>query len=130
MTRRDKTRVKIWLAVLGIFTLGGVTGASLGSAYRMQAGAPAARGREDLFGQLRRELSLNEGQAAQIRAIIEETREKYRALRAECRPGYDAARASARERMRALLTSEQRQTFDAIVKERDSARDREEKEGR
>jgi len=130
MTRRDKTRFKIWLAVVGVFTLGCVTGASLVSAYRSQAGAPEARAREDLFGQLRRELRLSEQQTGHVRAIIEETRDKYRELRSECRPRYDAARASARERMRALLTPEQRQTFDAIVAERDATRDRDKRERR
>lgn len=115
----------MWLAVAGVFVLGGVTGASLAGAYRSraEAGAAAARPREDLFAQLRRELKLDEAQAAQIGSIIEETREKYRALRSECRPRYDAARAGGRERIRALLTPEQRQTFDSIVAARDAERD-------
>jgi len=122
---RGKTRIAMWLAVAGVFVLGGVTGASLAGAYRSraEAGAGVGRPREELFAQLRRELKLDEAQATQIGSIIEETREKYRALRAECRPRYDAARAAGRERIRALLTPEQRQTFDSIVAARDAERD-------
>jgi Spy/CpxP family protein refolding chaperone len=124
MSVRDKTRLKIWLAVLAVFVTGGVTGASLASAYHLGAGSQSAgRGGENLFRQLRGELNLSDTQAVQIRAIIEETGEKYRALRAECRPRYDAARAGARERIRALLTPDQQAAFDAIVRERDSARE-------
>ena len=37
MTQRAKTRLKIWLVVLGIFILGGVTGAAIDSVYRLKA---------------------------------------------------------------------------------------------
>ncbi len=126
MKGRGKTRLAMWLAVAGVFVLGGVTGASLAGAYRSRAGsvAGAERPKEDLFAQLRRELKLDEAQAAQIGSIIEETRDKYRTLRSECRPRYDAARAAGRERIRALLTPEQRRTFDSIVAARDAERDR------
>ena len=132
MKGRGRTRLAMWLAVAGVFVLGCVTGASLAGAYRSraEAGAGAERPKEKLFAQLRRELNLNEAQAAQIGSIIEETRGKYHALRSECRPRYDAARAAGRERIRALLTPEQRQTFDAIVAARDADRDRREQESR
>ena len=65
-----------------------------------------------------------------MRAVIEETREKYRGLRAECRPRYDAARAAGRERIRAVLTPEQRLAFDSIAAARDADRDRREQESR
>jgi Spy/CpxP family protein refolding chaperone len=131
MTGRGRTRLTIWLAVLGVFALGCLTGVSLAGVYRSGAGAAREeRPREDLFDQLRRELKLTEGQAAQVRAVIEETREKYRALRSECRPRYDSARAAGRERIRAVLTPEQRRAFDSIAAERDAERDRREQDAR
>ena len=134
MTPRARTRLKIWLAVLGVFALGCVTGASFDSLYRLrasrhEASQEAAQGRkkEDLFETLKRDLNLNESQATEIRAILDQTRTEYRALRAEVRPRYDALRQNARTRIRALLTPEQKELFDAKAAERDAQR---EKEGR
>ena len=128
MTPRNKTRLKIWLVLLGVFVLGCVTGALLDNVYRLQArGAPQGRhgGRGDkdkgaFFESLRRDLNLDDQQAAQVRAILEETRNEFRQLRAEARPRYDALKQKARERIRAVLTPEQQQRFDAKVAERDA----------
>jgi Spy/CpxP family protein refolding chaperone len=131
MNLRGKTRLKILLAVLGIFALGCVTGASLDSIYRLQAsndrasaGQPA---KEDFFEAMQRNLNLNNRQATEIRTIVDETRSDYRQLRAEVRPRYDSLRQKARVRIRALLTPEQQQKFDAMVAQRDARRDEEEK---
>lgn len=128
MTPRSKTRLKIWLVVMGVFALGCVTGASLDSVYRLQAGnaRPEMRGRrgkEDVFENMKRDLNLSEQQATEIRAILDQTRNDYRALRTEVRPRYDALRQNARSRIRALLTSDQQQRFDARIAERDARRD-------
>ena len=37
MTTRGRTRLKIWLVVLGVFVLGGLTGVAADSAYRLRA---------------------------------------------------------------------------------------------
>ena len=130
MNVRGKTRLKILLAVLAVFALGCVTGASLDSAYRLQAsngrgaGQPA---KEDFFEAMQRNLKLNNQQATEIRSIVDETRGEYRQLRAEVRPRYDAFRQKARVRIRALLTPEQQQKFDTMTAQRDARRDEEEK---
>ena len=128
MTPRAKTRLKIWLAVVGVFTLGCLTGASLDSVYRLRAsdnerqGARGQRGKEKAFEEMKRDLNLNDQQATEIRAILDQTRNEYRVLRAEVRPRYDAIRQNARTRIRALLTPEQQQRFDVKVAERDARR--------
>jgi Spy/CpxP family protein refolding chaperone len=126
-----EARLKILLSVLGIFALGCVTGAALDSAYRLRSGSAQAvsgqPGKEDFFEAVRRTLDLNNQQATEIRAIVDETRGEYRQLRAEVRPRYDALRQRARARIRALLTPEQQQKFDAMVAERDARRDEDEK---
>src|SRR2546423_12476942 len=132
--RGAQTRLKIWLVVVGVFVLGCVTGASFDSIYRLRAGndasqnAPGRHNKEDLFESLKRDLNLNDNQATQIRAILDQTRNDYRALRAEVRPRYDALRQNARARMRALLTPEQQQRFDEKAAERDAQREKEEKD--
>ncbi|HEX8560419.1 MAG TPA: hypothetical protein VF668_20155 [Pyrinomonadaceae bacterium] len=126
-------RLKLWLAVAAVFALGCATGALLDSAYRLRAGAARGEGREGrrdperMFERMRRDLELDERQAAEVRRILDETRGEYRALRAEARPRFDAIRQSARGRIRALLTPEQQQRFDARVAEKDARRDAEER---
>ncbi len=124
-----KTRLKIWLVIIGVFALGCVTGASLDSAYRLRASGEhrerrGRHGTENMFDDMKRDLNLSDQQATEIRAILEQTRDDYRALRTEVRPRYDSLRQNARARLRALLTPEQRQRFDAQAAERDAKRER------
>ena len=135
MTPRSKTRLKIWLVVVGVFALGCVTGASLDSAYRLKASndeRPAMRGKRgnkgEMFEQMKSDLNLTEQQATEIRSILDQTRNDYRQLRTEVRPRYDALRQNARTRIRALLNPEQQQRFDAKVAERDARRNEDDKD--
>ena len=131
MNLREGTSRKIWLAALGIFLLGCVTGAALNNVYRIRGGGHGGfeqHGGEGYVEGLRKKLSLNDEQTTQIRSIMDETRDEYRQLRTEVRPRYDASRQRARTRIRALLTPEQQQKFDAMVAERDARRDEEEKD--
>ena len=128
--RRGSARLKILLVLLGVFLLGGITGASLASLYRLRGGGVrdgrhGGRGNHEdrIFESMRRDLNLTEQQATEIRAILEQTRNDYRALRAEVRPRYDAVRQNARTRIRALLTPEQQKLFDAKAAERDARRE-------
>lgn len=132
MMTRGTTRLKILLVLLGVFLLGGVTGASLASFYRLRNDRAGERqdrrggrgNREDkIFEGMRRDLNLTEQQATEIRAILDQTHNDYRALRAEVRPRYDTVRQNARTRIRALLTPEQQKLFDAKAAERDARRD-------
>jgi Spy/CpxP family protein refolding chaperone len=128
MTPRAKTRLKIWLVVVSIFILGGVTGAALDSIYRLKAnggrGAETqrSRGDKDRMERMKSDFNLTDSQAEQIRAILEQTRNDYRALRNEVRPRYDALRQQARTNIRALLNPDQQQKFDAKVAEHDAHR--------
>ena len=128
--------LKLWLAVAVVFALGCATGAFLDSAYRLRAGAARNESRggkrnpEHMFEKMPSELNLDERQSAEVRRILDETRNEYRALRSEARPRFDAIRQSARTRIRALLTPEQQQRFDARVAEMDKRREAEDKDGR
>lgn len=119
------TRLKTWSVIVIVFALGCVTGASLDGVYRSRAGGAGMHGergenREDRFERLRRDLDLNDEQATQVRAILDETRDEYRRLRAEARPRYDQIRERGRASIRAVLTSEQQKIFDAKVAQRDA----------
>jgi Spy/CpxP family protein refolding chaperone len=134
MTERSKTLLKMWLVVVGVFALGCVTGVSLDSVYRLRASnersdARPGRDKDKLFERMKSDLNLNEQQATQIRAILDQTREEYRQLRTEVRPRYDAVRQNARTKIRALLSPEQQQKFDAQMAERDARRNGDDKKG-
>lgn len=137
MTPRAKTRLKIWLVVLGVFILGCVTGAALDSVYRIKARNERGgeqrggrRDRKDIFEEMKRDLNLNDQQATEVSAILEATRNEYKQLRTEVQPRYDAIRQQGRARIRALLNPEQQQRFDAQIAERDARRNEERKNGR
>lgn len=138
MTTHSRTRFKVWAVIIGVFIFGCVTGALLDSAYRLRKGDRDDRAeshgdrhdKDEAFERMNRDLNLSAEQATQIRAILEQTRNDYRALRLEVRPRYDALRQNARTRMRALLTPEQQQRFDARVAERDARRANEERDDR
>jgi Spy/CpxP family protein refolding chaperone len=120
MINQTKSRAKIWAVFVGIFILGCVTGASIDNLLRTRAGNDRkAHDRrhhkmERYFERLQRDLNLTEQQATEIRAILDETHKEYRTLRSEIKPKYDEARQKARTRIRALLSPEQQQQFDAI----------------
>lgn len=127
MTVTGRTRLKIWLVLIVVFVLGSVTGAALTGLYRSRASGdrPEARERamQERFEKMRRELSLTDQQTTAVRAILDETRNDYRTLRTELRPRFEEPRQKARTRIRALLTPEQQQKFDAMVAQQDARHD-------
>jgi len=135
MTLTGRTTLKIWLVLLAVFVLGSVTGAALTGLYRSRAaggsGAEAhERAMHERFEKMRAELNLTDQQTASVRTILDETRNEYRALRTELRPRFEEPRMKARARIRALLTPEQQQKFDAMVAQQDAQHDEEQKSRR
>ncbi len=116
------SKLKIWLVVVLVFTLGCVTGASLDGVYRSRFGGTHAGrdGKGSIFERMSRDLNLSDEQATQVRSILDETRDEYRRLRAEARPRYDAIRDGGRARIRAVLTPDQQKIFDLKAAERDA----------
>ena len=131
MTITGRTRLKIWLVLGVVFVLGCVTGVALTGLYRSRASGDRPEAREramnERFEKMRRELSLTDQQTTSVRTILDETRNEYRALRTELRPRFDEPRQKARTRIRALLTPEQQQKFDAMVAQQDAKHDDEQK---
>jgi hypothetical protein len=131
MTSTGRTRLKIWLVLIVVFVLGGMTGAALTGLYRSRASGSRPESRErakqERFEKMRQELSLSEQQATAVRAILDETRNEYRALRTELRPRFEEPRVKARARIRALLNAEQQPKFDAMVARQDAEHNDEQK---
>ena len=128
MIMQGHTKLKIWLVLLVVFVLGGVTGAALGGLYRSRASSERPeKAMHERFEKMRRELNLTDEQTKAVSAILEETRNEYRALHTELKPRFDEPRQKARARIRALLSAEQQQKFDAMVAQRDAHREEEQK---
>jgi Spy/CpxP family protein refolding chaperone len=130
MTLTGRTTLKIWAVLLVVFVLGSVTGAALTGLYRSRAGGGAEareRAMHERFEKMRTELSLTDQQTTSVRTILDETRNEYRALRTELRPRFEEPRMKARTRIRALLTPEQQQKFDAMMAQQDAQHDEEQK---
>jgi Spy/CpxP family protein refolding chaperone len=131
MTITGRTTLKIWLVLVVVFVLGCVTGVALTGLYRSRASGDRPEAREramnERFEKMRSELSLTDQQTTAVRTILDETRNEYHALRTELRPRFDEPRQKARARIRALLTPEQQQKFDAMVAQQDAKHDEEQK---
>lgn len=127
MTETGRTRLKIWLVLVVVFVLGGVTGAALTGLLTSRARSDRAGSREQRFEKMRQDLKLDDKQTAAVRAILDETRNEYRALRTELRPRFEEPRLKARGRIRALLNADQQQKFDAMAAQQDAQHNQEEK---
>src|SRR5437899_6621265 len=112
------TKLKIWLVLLIVFVLGGVTGAALGGLYRSRASSERPeKAMHDRFEKMRRELSLTDEQTKAVSNILDETRNEYRALHTELKPRFEEPRQKARAKIRALLSAEQRSEERRVGKE-------------
>ena len=131
MTLAGNTRLKVWLVLVVVFVLGSITGAALTGLYRSRAGADRPeKAMHERFDKMRRELNLTDEQTKSFSAILDDTRNEYHSLRAELRPRFEEPRQKARTKIRALLTPEQQQKFDALVAQQDAQRENEQKNRR
>ena len=128
------TRRAVLYLVL-VFLLGAVVG-GLATQWASRRGWASERSdhRRDPRGALEwlnRELKLSPEQRSQVESILDETGQAYRAIRQRTRPEYEAVRHQGREKIRALLSEEQRGRFEALVREIDAREaERREKHGK
>jgi len=129
MTKQGNTTLKVWLVLVVVFILGSFTGGAVTGFYRTMSRPDHNSGR-DKMEKLRRDLSLTDDQMKSVSTILDETKNEYKALRAEVKPRFDEPRQKARARIRALLTPEQQQKFDAFVAQQDAQREGDQKKQR
>jgi len=119
MTSQAKVKLQVWLLIVVVFVLGGVTGGSLDRLYLSKSG-PNPRGPHRMMERLRNDLNLNDEQAAKIKTIFEESRKDFNQSRlVEC-PSIKAVRDRTRARVRETLTPEQQKRYDEINAQRDA----------
>ena len=129
MTKQGNTTLKVWLVLVVVFILGSFTGGAVTGFYRSLSRPDRNSGR-DKMEKLRRDLSLTDDQMKSVSTILDETKNEYKALRAEVKPRFEEPRQKARARIRALLTPEQQQKFDAFVAQQDALREGDQKKQR
>ena len=120
---------KAVLLVLVLFLLGIGLG-SMGTylvTTRVQAAKPQAtlvHNPAHTMAMYTRDLNLNADQQNQIQAILNDMRAGYAALHEKLDPEYEQVRQQGRERIRQVLTPEQRPKFEDLLRQIDEDRRR------
>jgi hypothetical protein len=119
-------KATLWLAI--VFVLGAALGGILGYAFAhrsyaseskvMRAEDKRAQRREQLI----REVGLDASQQTQIIAILNQAQGEYKAVHAVTDPQIEAVREKTRDKIRALLTTDQKPKFEALLKRFDGER--------
>ncbi|HYW69783.1 MAG TPA: hypothetical protein VE961_02035 [Pyrinomonadaceae bacterium] len=133
MNAQGHTTLKVWVVLVVVFILGSFTGGAIIGAitgFSRAASRPERSSARDKMEKLRHDLNLTDDQMKSVTSILDETKNEYKALRAEVKPRFDEPRQKARTRIRALLTPEQQQKFDAFVAQQDAQREGEQKKQR
>jgi hypothetical protein len=125
---------KAILLVFVVFVLGIALGA-LGT-YMVTTRVLAARPQAvevhtaaNTVATLTRDLNLNPDQQRQVLGILNDTRSRYDAIHQEVDPEYEKVRQEGRERIRELLTTEQRPKFEEVLRQIDEDRRKRQAEG-
>lgn len=124
---------KAALLVLLVFALGiglGSVGTYVVVTTRVLAARPhqAVRNPANHMEMFTRDLNLNPDQQKQIQAILAETRARYAEIHNQADPEYEQARQAGREKIRQLLTPEQKPKFEDLLRRFDEERRRRQSE--
>jgi Spy/CpxP family protein refolding chaperone len=115
---------KAFLLVLLVFALGIALGA-LGTyvvTTRVLAARPQLNTVPNRVAQFTRDLDLNPEQQKRIQEILTETRARYAEIHSQADPEYEKARHEGREKIREILTPEQRPKFEDLLRRFDEER--------
>ena len=122
-TRREAAFLVIVVFLLGVL-LGGVGNHLWGQ--RVWGVQSVPHGRDQILAQLTSELQLSTAQVEQIAKIVDDTRAQMRALNAPLDAQKDQIRHQGRDRIRALLTPEQKPRFEEFTRRIDEQRKKDE----
>jgi Spy/CpxP family protein refolding chaperone len=115
-----KNKWQLRLAAVIIFLLGAAAGLLAPRAYHALTGS-TREPRHVRFERMLDRLQLNADQRTQVRQIFDDTRGRLAALRKESEPRVEEIRRQADERMQQVLTPEQWQQFQQMIKEERSS---------
>src|ERR1700730_5598759 len=115
---------KAFLLVVLVFALGIALGA-VGTyvvTTRVLAARPQLNSVPNRVAMFTRDLDLNPEQQKQIQEILTETRARYAEIHGQADPEYEQARQAGREKIRQVLTPEQRPKFEDLIRRIDEQR--------
>jgi hypothetical protein len=124
---------KAIVLLVAVFLLGAAAGV-LGTMWATHTGLAAGSGAPRKFTKqgamewLNTELKLSAEQQQQLGVILDETAAGYETIRERVRPEYDQVRQQSRDRIRAILTAEQKVRFEELVQQMDEERARHRRE--
>jgi esterase/lipase len=127
-----RQKATLWLAI--VFVLGAALGGVLGYAFahRSYAAEPTVLSPEARRAQRREKLThdvgLNPDQQKQVGAILDLAQGEYKAVHDVMDPQLEAVRQRTRNKIRALLTDDQKPKFEEFLRKLDE--DRKRNEGR
>ncbi|MFL6273753.1 MAG: hypothetical protein ACJ74G_00975 [Blastocatellia bacterium] len=136
MESKTSSQAKARLVIAAVFVIGFAAGAlSLNLYQRFTSNAPDKGESHDRAGviiqRIDEKVSLSDAQKAQIRQILDNSREKYAEIRKETdplmkpfEPKFDAVRQQTRNEIRAVLTDRQLPKVEEMFKEQDRERER------
>jgi flagellar basal body-associated protein FliL len=121
-------KAALWVGL--VFLLGAALGGVLGYVFAhgsyASTSAPVTdqAKRAHRVQQLTQELDLNSSQQQQVDRIIADIQTEFRDIRKQSDPQINEARQRGRDRIRAILTSEQKPKFEAFLQRLDEERKR------
>lgn len=130
MTARTvQQKATLWLGL--VFVLGTALGAVLGYAFAHRSYAATAptqltaeQRRAQKREQLTREVGLTAEQQTQVVAILDEAQTEYKAIHAVSDPQVDTVRQKSRDKIRLILTPDQKPKFEQFIRKMDEERKR------
>ncbi|HEY6129646.1 MAG TPA: hypothetical protein VIW23_15855 [Candidatus Acidoferrum sp.] len=123
-----RQRATLWLAI--VFVLGAALGGVLGYAFahRSYAAEPTVLSAEARRAQRREKLAhevgLTPDQQKQVGAILDQAQTEYKAMHAVMDPQVEAVRQKTRDKIRGLLSEDQKPKFEEFLRKLDNERKR------
>jgi Spy/CpxP family protein refolding chaperone len=120
---------KAVLLVFLVFVLGialGSVGTYVITTRVFAARPPGSHGPSNTIAIFTRHLNLSPEQQKQIETILSDTRARYVEIRQQANPEYEKVRQEGRERIRQVLTAEQKPKFEDMLQRMDAERQRRE----
>src|SRR5215467_51984 len=121
-----RQKASLWLAI--VFLLGGALGRVLNYAFAHRSYAAstlqptAAERRAQKRAQMVQEVGLSPDQQAQVILVLDQAHAEYQAIHAVSDPQLEAVRQKTRDKIRQLLTPEQRPKFEEFIRTLDEER--------
>jgi len=128
----DKKRGEAAVLVVIVFLLGALLGGVgnhlWGESVWGKQMMPAQPTKGQIVSNLTKELQLTPDQQTQLGVIVDDTRAQWRTLYTTIEPRHEEIRQQSRDRIRAILTPDQKPKFEEFMKRIDEQRQKDEQQ--